>query len=157
MEVAVHRGSVFIDGRIATGPARLDIAQIVREAYRHAGYGGPWIPEPAKLGLTTDLCEEELPAKESDIRPISDDQNIVIGHACGHGGTNHLPLAHWVAGELGRGLFATLRGDRQLAATFGPDFKVLASLEVSPRTGAAGWSQEGAHAAVLHGVQCLAD
>ncbi len=157
MEVAVHRGCVFIDGRIATGPARLDIAQIVREAYRHAGYGGPWIPEPAKLGLTTDLCEEELPAKESDIRPISDDQNIVIGHACGHGGTNHLPLAHWVAGELGRGLFATLRGDRQLAATFGPDFKVLASLEVSPRTGAAGWSQEGAHAAVLHGVQCLAD
>ncbi len=141
VEVAVHRGCVFIDGRIAAGPARLDIGQIVREVYQRAGYGGPWIPDPAKLCLTADLCEEELPAKESDIRPFSDDQNIVIGYACGHERSNRLPLAHWVVGELGRRLFATLRGDPQLAATFGPDLKVLASLEIAPRTGAPEWRQ----------------
>ena len=35
-------------------------------------------------------------------------------------------------GELGRRLFVRLRGDADLSATFGPDFKVLASLEVKP-------------------------
>lgn len=139
VEVAVHRGCVFVDGRIAAGPERVDVGQIVRETYRRAGYGGPWIPDPAELQITTELCEEELPAQESDIRPFSDDQNIVIGYACGDERTNYLPLAHWVAGELGRQLFATLRSDANLAAKFGPDFKVLASLEVAPRTGRAEW------------------
>jgi S-adenosylmethionine synthetase len=139
VEVAVHRSCVFIDGRIATGPERVDVDRIVRETYQRAGYGGPWVPGPGQLRITTDLCEEELPAQESDIRPFSDDQNIVIGYACGDQRTNHLPLAHWVAGELGRRLFATLRGDRLLAATFGPDFKILASLEVAPRKDETEW------------------
>ena len=139
VEVAVHRGCVFVDGRIAAGPGRVDVEQIVREIYQRAGYGGLWLPEPGQLKITTDLCEEELPAQESDIRPFSDDQNIVIGYACGDQRTNYLPLAHWVAGELGRRLFAILRGDPILAATFGPDFKILASLEVAPRSGQATW------------------
>ena len=65
-----------------------------------------------------------------NIRPYSDDQNIVIGYACGDERTNYLPAAHWVSGELGRRLFARLRGDAELSAIFGPDFKLLASLEV---------------------------
>ena len=139
VEVAVHRGCVFIDGRIAAGPTRVDVDRIVREVYTRAGYGGAWIPEPNQLRVTTDLCEEELPEKESDIRPFSDDQNIVIGYACGDQRTNYLPLAHWIAGELGRRLFARLRGDPVLARTFGPDFKILASLEVASRTSPAEW------------------
>ena len=139
VEVAVHRGCVFIDGRIAAGPTRVDVDRIVREVYTRAGYGGAWMPAPGNLVITTDLCEEELPAQEADIRPFSDDQNIVIGYACGGPQTNYLPLAHWVAGELGRRLFARLRGDRVLAATFGPDFKILASLEVASRTSPAEW------------------
>ena len=139
VEVAVHRGCVFIDGRIAAGPNHMDVDRIVREVYARAGYDGVWIPEPGQLKITTDLCEEELPADESDIRPFSDDQNIVIGYACSDELTNYLPLAHWVAGELGRRLFATLRGDPILAAKFGPDFKILASLEIARRSGTATW------------------
>ena len=121
------------DGRIAAGPHRVDIGKIVRDVYRAAGYGGSWRPEPEKIRVTTtDLCEEALPAEESDIRPFSDDQNIVIGYACGDQRTNYLPAAHWVAGELGRRLFAWLRSDTDLSATFGSDFKILASLEVAP-------------------------
>ena len=70
-----------------------------------------------------------LSAEESDIRPFSDDQNIVIGYACGDERTNYLPAAHWISGELGRRLFARLRSDADLSAIFGPDFKILASLE----------------------------
>jgi S-adenosylmethionine synthetase len=131
VEVAVHRDAVFIDGRIATGARQVDTETIVRDVYRRAGYGGPWIPDPELLRITADLCEEELPSLESDIRPFSDDQNIVIGYACGDERTNSLPTAHWVAGELGRRLFAIVRGDPLLSETFGPDFKVLASFDVN--------------------------
>jgi S-adenosylmethionine synthetase len=129
VEVAVHRDAVFIDGRIATGVGRIDVERIVREVYRNAGYGGAWIPDPEQLRITSDLCEEELPTEEVDIRPFSDDQNIVIGYACGTEATNYLPPAQWIAGELGRRLFRAIRGDGSLSEIFGPDFKILASLD----------------------------
>ena len=132
VEVAVHTDCVFVDGRIAAGSQPVDIEKIVRDVYRAAGYGGSWNPDPGKIRVTTDLCQEALSAEESDIRPFSDDQNIVIGYACGDERTNYLPAAHWVSGELGRRLFARLRSDADLSATFGPDFKILASLEVTP-------------------------
>jgi S-adenosylmethionine synthetase len=97
-----------------------------------AATGRRGIRTPAKIRVTTDLCQEALSPEESDIRPFSDDQNIVIGYACGDERTNYLPAAHWVSCELGGCLFAWLRGDADLSATFGPDFKVLASLEVKP-------------------------
>ena len=139
VEVAVHTDCVFVDGRIATGSQPVDIEKIVRDVYRAAGYGGPWNPDPGKIRVTTDLCQEVLSAQESDIRPFSDDQNIVIGYACGDERTNYLPAAHWVSGELGRRLFARLRGDADLSATFGPDFKILASLEVKPGKNRVEW------------------
>ena len=132
VEVAVHTDCVFVDGRIAAGSQPVDIEKIVRDVYRAAGYGGSWNPDPGKIRVTTDLCQEALSPEESDIRPFSDDQNIVIGYACGDERTNYLPAAHWVSGELGRRLFARLRSDADLSATFGPDFKILASLEVAP-------------------------
>ena len=132
VEVAVHTDCVFVDGRIATGSQLIDIEKIVRDVYRPAGYGDSWKPEPGKIRVTTDLCQEVLSPEESDIRPFSDDQNIVIGYACGDERTNNLPVAHWVSGELGRRLFARLRSDAKFSAIFGPDFKILASLEVKP-------------------------
>ena len=130
VEVAVHTDCVFVDGRIAAGSQPVDIEKIVRDVYRAAGYGGSWNPDPGKIRVTTELCEEALSPEESDIRPFSDDQNIVIGYACGDERTNYLPAAHWIAGELGRRLFVRLRSEADLSATFGPDFKILASLEV---------------------------
>lgn len=139
VEVAVHRHHVFVDGRIAAGPSPVDVAGIVRTTYQNAGYGPVWGPDPATLTLSTDLCEEELPAAESDIRPFSDDQNIVIGYACGDATTNFLPTAHWVAGELGRRICAALRSDPALSATFGPDFKILVLLDQDARTRRIQW------------------
>jgi S-adenosylmethionine synthetase len=132
VEVAVHTDCVFVDGRIAAGAQPVDIETIVRHVYRAAGYGGLWKPEPAKIRVTTDLCQEILSVEESDIRPFSDDQNIVIGYACGDERTNYLPVAQWVSGTLGRRLFAGIRSDTELSSIFGPDFKLLVSLEVMP-------------------------
>jgi S-adenosylmethionine synthetase len=132
VEVAVRTDCVFVDGRIAAGAQPVDIEKIVRNVYRAAGYGGSWNPDPWKIRVTTELCQEALSPEESDIRPYSDDQDIVIGYACGDEGTNYLPAAHWVSGELGRRLFAQLRSEADLTAIFGPDFKILASLEVAP-------------------------
>ena len=132
VEVAVHTDCVFIDGRIAAESQPVDIEKIVRDVYRAAGYAGSWNPHPGKIRVTTDLGQEVLSAEESDIRPFSDDQNTVIGYACGDDRTNYLPAAHWISGELGRRLFAQLRRDADLSAIFGPDFKILASLEVTP-------------------------
>ena len=131
VEVAVHTDCVFIDGRIAAGSQPVDIKKIVWDVYRTAGYGGPWNPDPEKIRVTTELCEEVLSSEESDIRPFSDDQNIVVGYACGDEQTNYMPVAHWVSGELGRRLFARLRSDADLSVTFGPDFKILSSLSVA--------------------------
>jgi hypothetical protein len=44
------------------------------------GCGGQWKPEPGKIRVTSDVCQEKLSAEESDIRPFSDDQNIIIGY-----------------------------------------------------------------------------
>ena len=141
VEVAVHTDCVFVDGRIAAGSQPVDIEKIVRDVYRDAGYGGRWKPDPAKIRVTTELCQEVLSAEESDIRPFSDDQNVVIGYACGDDRTNYLPAAHWISGELGRRLFARLRSDANLSMTFGPDFKILSSLSVAPGATSVEWDR----------------
>jgi S-adenosylmethionine synthetase len=73
--------------------------------------------------------------------PFSDDQNIVIGYACGDDRTNYLPAAYWISGELGRRLFARLRSDANLSMTFGPDFKILSSLSVAPGATSVEWDR----------------
>jgi S-adenosylmethionine synthetase len=141
VEVAVHRDAVFIDGRIATGSDRIDVESIVRDVYRSAGYGGRWIPDPENLRITSDLCEEELPLEEVDIRPFSDDQNIVIGYACRNKATNYLPTAHWVAWDLGKRLHGFITHRNDCRDLFGPDFKVLVSLDVDQFFGSISWNR----------------
>ena len=47
VEVAVHRNSVFVTGRIGCeGAEEIDVSGIVRDVYRSAGYGGDWAPDP---------------------------------------------------------------------------------------------------------------
>ena len=115
VEVAVHTDCVFVDGRIAAGSQPVDIEKIVRDVYRAAGYGGSWISGPRKIRVTTDLCQEVLSARGIRHPPFSDDQNIVIGYACGDERTNYLPAAHWISGELGRRLFARLRSTTRIS------------------------------------------
>ena len=132
VEVAVHTDCVFVDGRIAAGSRPIEIEKIVRDVYRAAGYGGSWNPDPGKIRVTTELCQEVLSAEESDIRPFSDDQNIVIGYACGDERTNYLPS---LTGSPANSAVASSRAcgaDADLSATFGPDFKILSSLSVAP-------------------------
>src|SRR5215831_5870223 len=57
VEVAVHRASVFVTGRIAgTGAEDIDIAGTVREVYASAGYDECWYPEPEQLDVQANLC-----------------------------------------------------------------------------------------------------
>ena len=53
-----------------------------------------------------------------------------------------LPAAQSISGELGLRLFAWLRSDAGLSATFGPDFKILASLEVQPGEVQVDWRRD---------------
>ena len=89
--------------------------------------------------MMTDFCQEKLSAEESDIRPFSDDQNIVIGYACGDERTNYLPVVQWVSGELGRQLFAQFRSNTEFSSIFRPDLKLLASLEARPDDARIDW------------------
>lgn len=141
VEVAIHDSTVFINGRIAlesestvleTIPLpQVPFDTIVRGVFAEAGYNPQWGPDPGSLEILTRVCVEELTSQEADIRPFSDDQNIVIGYACDCAATNDLPPAHYLALTLGRRLNAVLRQDRELAATFGPDFKILCTCRTS--------------------------
>ncbi len=107
VEVAVHTNKVFIDGRVAwrtadNKPPAPPLSQIARRVYRDAGYGGPWKPASHTLEVTDDLCREVLPEEEAELRPYSDDQNVVIGYATPNPATNNLPVAHYVANWIGR-------------------------------------------------------
>ena len=149
IEVAIHDGTVFIDGRIALEaeprpmpldsipPPRVPFDRIVREVFAEAGYGIHWGPDPGALEVLVRVCEDELSFLETHIRPFSDDQNIVIGYACDCAATNYLPPAHFLALTLGRRLNEVLRRDLELAATFGPDFKILCTCRTSQGAGGA--------------------
>ena len=71
VEVAVHTDCVFIDGRIAAGSQPVDIEKIVRDVYRAAGYGGSWNPDPGKIRVSTDLCQEALSSPTSGRFPMT--------------------------------------------------------------------------------------
>jgi len=124
VEVAVHRSSVFVTGRIGcTGADEIDVAGNVRDIYRSAGYGGEWAPRPEDLDIHVDLCLGSLEDGESEFRSLSDDQSICTGYATADAATNHLPVEHWLANRLGRRL-ANLRTEVP-ALELGPDGKVI--------------------------------
>ena len=71
VEVAVHRSSVFVTGRIACRDAEeIDVAGIVRDVYLTAGYGGAWGPSPDALKISTDLCLGPLEEGEAEFRAV---------------------------------------------------------------------------------------
>ena len=129
IEVAIHDSTVFIDGRVALhenqnakNAAILDFKYIAINAFQSAGYNHTWGPDPESLEIIVRVCEETLSPEEASIRPYSDDQNIVIGHACARPETNFVPPAHWLAHYLGHAVdqFRLINPE-----PFGPDFKIL--------------------------------
>lgn len=134
VEVAVHENVVFIDGRVALDKRigkSLDFRKIAQQVYRNAGYGKFWNPAPEELEVITRICEEALPNREEDIRPFSDDQNIVMGYATSNKLTNGLPVAHFLALSIG----AKLKDfQKENSHKFGPDFKLLVDISMEGET-----------------------
>jgi S-adenosylmethionine synthetase len=123
IEVAFHRASVFITGRIACRGARsIPVKEIARECYRAAGYSADWRPSPEELEIRTNLCLGPLLDGEAGFRQVSDDQSIVTGYAIDSPATNFLPPEHWLAAGLARRL-ETLRSGRP-ELRLGPDGKL---------------------------------
>ncbi len=132
VEVAVSTDKVFVTGRIAAGPHGPGdpdefLPRFARAAYRAAGYGGLWSPDPERLIVTHDLCAEALSQDEREMRHLSDDQAICVGYACGNAGTDYLPPAHWLALRLGE--HVRRWREQHAPQTFGPDFKLLPVLQ----------------------------
>jgi S-adenosylmethionine synthetase len=123
IEVAVHRASVFITGRIACrGAKSIPVKEIARECYRAAGYTAEWRPSPEELEIRTNLCLGPLLDGEAGLREVADDQSIVTGYAIDSPATNFLPPEHWLAARLARRL-ETLRSERP-ELRLGPDGKL---------------------------------
>lgn len=128
VEVAVHRSSVFVTGRIGCdGASDIDVVGLVREVYRTAGYGGDWSPVPDEIEVRCDLCLGPLEEGEAEFRGLADDQSICTGYAIAIPETNWLPVEHWLANRLGRRL-AMLRVDES-DLRLGPDGKVIVVIE----------------------------
>ena len=105
VEVAVHRNTVFVTGRIGCeGAEDIDVAGLVRHVYLTAGYGGLWVPEPDNIEVHCDLCLGPLAEGEAEFRSLADDQSICTGYATAVPETNFLPVEHWLANRLGRRL-----------------------------------------------------
>jgi S-adenosylmethionine synthetase len=124
VEVAVHRNRVFVTGRIACKDAQsIDVPGIVRNTYHTAGYGDGWYPSPDEIIVEPALCLGPLEDGEREFRELSDDQAICIGYANNLTQTNHLPVEHWIAGQLARRLHRLRKELPNLA--LGPDGKVI--------------------------------
>lgn len=127
VEVAVHRSSVFVTGRIACSDAEeIDVAGIVRDVYWSAGYGGSWGPSPDALNISTDLCLGPLEEGEAEFRSVADDQSICTGYATSIPEANYLPVEHWLANRLGRRL--SKLSEQEPGLKLGPDGKVIVML-----------------------------
>ena len=127
IEVAAHRGRVYITGRLACeGAETIDVAGLAQDIYRSAGYDEDWYPAPERLEVVNDLCLEPLLPGEAEARAITDDQGFVHGYANAQAGTNHLPTEHWLAWRLA-GRLGALRRERP-DLSLGPDGKVLVIL-----------------------------
>ncbi len=131
VEVAVHRHRVFVTGRVACKDATdIDVARVVRDVYRSAGYGPGWPPSPAELVVDTALCLGPLEDGEAELREVADDQAVCIGYANDLAETNALPVEQWLVARLARRLHA-LR-EQIPALRLGPDGKVLVVVAERP-------------------------
>jgi S-adenosylmethionine synthetase len=135
VEVALHRGVVFVDGRVAAGTqvaavGEAEIVSLVRQAFADAGYGatpsGTFAPDPASLQVRTDLCLGPLLEDERAIRDVSDDQAICVGHAVWGSRAGHRPLEQALASDFA-GALEGLRVERPDLG-LGPDGKTLVTV-----------------------------
>jgi len=139
LEAACIFDRVLVTGRIAVRNIRFaeqllsgEMHRLVRGAYASAGYGEDaaghvWGPRPEELKIAA-LRAKTVPIGcfeegEAELRHLSDDQAICVGHAVRSPATNFLPPAHWLARRIGRELHR-LRGERG-AGHVGPDGKVI--------------------------------
>jgi S-adenosylmethionine synthetase len=129
----------FITGRIAVRDIRVaeqlltgELHRLVRGAYASAGYGEDeegrvWGPRPEELKIAAVQAKTvrigRFEEGEAELRHLSDDQAICVGHAVRSPATNFLPPAHWLARRIGRELYR-LRTERG-AGHVGPDGKVI--------------------------------
>jgi S-adenosylmethionine synthetase len=128
VEVAIHRASVFITGRIACREAEsIPFDRIARDVLGSAGYGKEWQPDPDSLRVEADLCLGPLNDGQSEFRAVSDDQSIITGYAVNLPGTNYLPPEHWLAYRLSSAV-EQLRM-KQPELLLGPDGKVTVIYE----------------------------
>jgi S-adenosylmethionine synthetase len=128
VEVAIHRASVFITGRIACREAEsIPVDRIARDVLRSAGYGKEWQPDPDSLRVEADLCLGPLEDGESEFRAVSDDQSIITGYAIDLPGTNYLPPEHWLAYRLSSAMERLRLAQPELL--LGPDGKVAVIYE----------------------------
>ncbi len=138
LEAACVFDEIHLTGRIAGDPralAALDIPELVRAAYREAGYGRDgagrlWGPDPDSLKITSTLCFGPFENEERENRHFSDDQAICVGYATADPRCDYMPPAHWLSRKIARRLheLRATEGPGQL----GPDGKVLVEIE---RTG----------------------
>jgi S-adenosylmethionine synthetase len=123
VEVAIHRATVYVTGRIACQNAEtIPVVEIAREVLRTAGYGTEWRPNPEALRVETELCLGPLEEGEAEFRAVSDDQSIVTGYAIDMPGANYLPPEQWLAWRFSRAV-ESLRASRP-ELELGPDGKV---------------------------------
>ena len=138
VEVAVHRGMVFVTGRAAGAGLRLgDVEAIVRGRYASLGLGGAWPPDPEGLGIVCDLDTGPLLPGEADFREVSDDQAICTGYAAASPSTGWLPPEHWLVHRIVRGLEGLRAARPELR--LGPDAKAAVLCEERPANDGAGW------------------
>ena len=128
IEVALHRGAVFVDGPIAAGEgescvvAESDVVSVVRQAFRDAGYGGRFPPEPDTLEIRLELCLGPL-GPDQRARHVSDDQAIAVGYARRGKRAGYRPLEQALATDFARALERLRRTRPELG--LGPDGKTL--------------------------------
>ncbi len=151
LEAACVRNALFITGRIAAEPtalAELNVPLLVRKVYESAGYGEDaagrlWRPLPAGLGVVCELDIGPFLPEERDLRHLSDDQAICVGHADASG-PGLLPPAVALARAIARrmhDLRLQLGADR-----VGPDGKVL----VTVARDADGWRAQDVSVSLHH-------
>ena len=130
VETALHRDRVFVTGHIRAGTATepsIPLDAIVRGALEEAGYAGRWGYRPR---IAADLTVEPLGGDDARAaRRVSEDQNVVVGHAEGSAATGYLPPVVHVVRSLRRALSA-LRAEHP--DRLGPDGKVLVRIRRNP-------------------------
>ncbi len=140
VEVAVHDGDCFVNGRVSTAGAPLpeeDITRTVRAVYERAGFGVPFpdlgagadwqCPRGDDVNLILSLQRDEADPLETAEREYADDQAITVGYAVACEGTRHLPLEQHLALRLRQRLLELTLAERAMGA--GPDGKLVVTLE----------------------------